>query len=78
MACGMPVIASAEGETERVVEEAACGVCCKIGDAEKLSEAIKEMKNADLEIMGARSREYFEKHFDKQILMDQMEEYLKR
>lgn len=74
MACGMPVIASAQGETERVIAEACCGVCSAIGDAEKLSKIIREMMKADLTEMGRRGREYFEVNFDKQMLMDQMEE----
>ena len=32
MACGMPIIASASGETKRVVEEAECGLCSQNGD----------------------------------------------
>ncbi len=78
MACGMPVIASAQGETERVISEARCGVCCKIGDEKALAEAIVEMIKADVEEMRKNSRSYFETHFDKQMLMNQMEIYLKR
>ena len=75
MACGMPIIAAAQGETKRIIEEASCGVCSAIGDAEELSQKIKEMMNADLNEMRKRSREYFESHFDKQMLMDQMDRY---
>lgn len=75
MACGMPIIAVAQGETERVISEAGCGVCSTIGDAAELSQKIKKMMNTDLFKMKKRSREYFENYFDKQILMDQMEEY---
>ena len=42
MACGMPVIASAEGETRRIIEEAECGICCNIGDAKELANGIKK------------------------------------
>lgn len=77
MACGMPVIAAAQGETKRVINDAGCGVCSAIGDSEELSEKIKEMMKADLGMLGKKSREYFEKNFDKQILMDQMEEYFR-
>lgn len=77
MACGMPVIAAAQGETERIISEADCGVCSAIGNAEELSLKIKEMMISDLDGMSKRSREYFESHFDKQMLMDQMEEYFK-
>ena len=75
MACGMPVIASADGETKRIVEEAECGMCCKIGDVEGLAEVIRAMMEADIEAMGCRSRKYFEKHFDKKKLMDEIEKY---
>lgn len=76
MACGMPIIASAQGETQRVIEEAECGICSAIGDARALSEAIKKIMNADLNEMKNKSRKYFEENFDKQMLMDQMEKYL--
>ena len=75
MACGMPVIAAARGETERIISEAGCGVCSAIGSSEELSSKIKEIKSGDLKTMGQRSREYFESHFEKQMLMDQMEAY---
>lgn len=77
MACGMPVIAAAQGETKRIITEAGCGVCSTIGNAKELSKAIKTMMNADLKKMGTRSRQYFKSHFDKQMLMDQMEKYLR-
>lgn len=77
MACGMPIIASAEGETERIINEAGCGICSSIGDADKLCISIKKMMKADLKAMGKRSRQYFMAHFDKQMLMDQMDEYFK-
>lgn len=75
MACGMPVIASAQGEAERIIREAQCGMCCEIGSAKALAEAILEMRKADLIQMGYNSRRYFEEHFDKKELMDQMENY---
>lgn len=77
MACGMPVIAAAQGETKRVINEAQCGVCSSIGNAEELSMKIKEMMKADLGEMGIKSRKYFEEYFDKEMLMDQMEEYFR-
>lgn len=77
LACGMPIIAAAQGETQRIISEAECGVCSAIGDAEALSLRIREMMKLDLAEMGKKSREYFEAHFDKKMLMDQMEEYFK-
>ena len=76
MACGMPIIASAEGETERIVKEAMCGICCKIGDVEGLAEAVLNMSRQNVSTMAKKSRKYFEEHFDQQRLMDEMDWYL--
>ncbi len=48
MACGMPIIASAKGETERVIKEADCGMCVDIGNADALAKAIKQIVNKEL------------------------------
>lgn len=76
MACGMPVIAAAEGETERVVREADCGVCSSIGSEEGLSAAIRYIMNMNLRQMRENSRFYFEEQFEKQKLMDWMEQQI--
>lgn len=77
MACGMPIIASAQGETERIIKEANCGLCSEIGNPKELSEKIKEIMEEDLIEMGHRSRKYFEEHFEKQKLMNEMEKYFR-
>jgi len=76
MACGKAIIASASGETKRVLEEAGCGVCCEIGDSEALADGIRELMKADSKSMGLKARAYFETHFDKKKLMDEIDEYL--
>lgn len=75
MACGMSVIASAEGETRRIIEEAECGICCGIGKAEELTKGIKSLMQTNLMTMRENSRSYCENHFNKKKLMDQMDEY---
>lgn len=75
MACGMPIIASASGETKRVVEEAECGLCSQIGDVEGLCKIIEDMKTMDLEKMGINSREYCIENFEKKKLMDDIKQY---
>lgn len=75
MACGMPVIAAAKGETERILEEAECGRCCGIGDPEALAEAVRELQEQNLSVMKRNSRRYFEENFDKAMLMEQIAEY---
>ena len=77
MACGMPIIASASGETKRVVEEAECGLCSEIGDVDGLCQIIEKMKEKDLQEMAKKSRGYYLDNFEKKMLMDEMEEYLR-
>lgn len=77
MACGMPIIAAATGETERIVKEADCGVSAKIGDAEDLARAVSELiRESDPPRLGANARVYFEQHFKKEMLMDKMDAYV--
>ena len=77
MSCGMPVIASAGGETERIIEESGCGICCSVGDEKALAEGIRNIMKSDLLNMRQGSLEYCKKNFDKKTLMDEMECYLK-
>ena len=77
MACGMPIIAAATGETEKIIREADCGVCSKIGCAESLAESIiglNESKN--ISRLGENARAYCDSHFNKTSLMDEMDKYL--
>lgn len=76
MACGKAIVASATGETKRVIEESECGVCTVIGDAEALAYGIKEIMKSDSVSMGVKARAYFEDKFDKKNLMDKMDKYL--
>lgn len=77
MACGKAIIASASGETERIIREADCGLCCSIGNAEALAEGIRELMHADWRKMGRNAAEYCKAHFDKAALMDEMDIYIK-
>lgn len=80
MACAMPIIASAKGETARIIKEADCGLCSSIGDAEELAVSIVTMSKLTPERiteMGQNALEYNKNHFDKKTLMDEMDEYLK-
>ena len=81
MACGIPVLAAASGESRRVIEEADCGVCSPSGDEKRLAEAVKYMMDLPEEerkLMGTAGRNYFEEHFEKRKLMDEIEPYFNR
>ena len=75
MACGMPILASAEGETEKLINDAKCGVCVPLGDSIKLAEAIIDYNKCNSLKLGENSRNYFLEHFEKNTLMNRMERY---
>ena len=76
MACGKAIVASASGETERIINDADCGICCKIGNARALADGIRKIMQLDVTKMGENSRKYFEREFDKKKLMDEMDKYI--
>jgi AraC-like DNA-binding protein len=61
MACGMPIIAAAKGETEKIIKDANCGVCSDIGDADSLAELIVELiSDESTESLGENAKAYFD------------------
>ncbi|ALV21543.1 glycosyltransferase family 4 protein [Carnobacterium antarcticum] len=76
MACGIAIIASAGGETSEIIEEAHAGLTAPPGDEEKLAEIILTMANkTENEVLGLgkNAKKYSDFHFNKTILMNQME-----
>ena len=76
MACGKAIVASASGETKRIIEESGCGICTEIGKAQALADGIRTMIKSDSADMGRKAREYFKENFDKKRLMDEMDEFM--
>lgn len=78
MACGKPILASAVGETERVIKEANCGICVKIANVDELYNSIVDIVNMDESYvinMGNNAYSYFCDHFTKTLLMDDIQKY---
>ena len=75
MACGMPIIAAAEGETERLIKEAKCGFCCQIDNEKMLAKKIINMKEDNISEFRNNSRNYFENYFLKSKLMNEIQVY---
>lgn len=78
MACGVPIVASATGETKRIIEEAQCGVCCEIGNVEQLVTAIQSMINWNTDIfqkIGNSAHKYYQRMFNKELMLVWMEDY---
>lgn len=78
MACGMPILAVAGGETKRIVEEAQCGVVCILGDVEGLVNAVADIKKRinTSKCMVENTLAYSKLHFDKSVLFEQIGEYI--
>lgn len=78
MACGMPIVASAKGETARIIEEAQCGICTEIGNKEALADGIRNLINLSPDALcryGDNAVNYFKQHFKKKELMDEIDKY---
>lgn len=78
MACGKPILASADGETKTIVKNANCGFVSRSGNASELVKSILKfyyMSENELEQYGTRSRDYYIENFNKQKLLEQMDFY---
>ncbi|MBT2572017.1 glycosyltransferase family 4 protein [Planococcus sp. ISL-110] len=81
MACGIPTIASAAGETEKIISIANAGVCCPPGDIENLADLIIEISTkskVELEQIGLNARSYYDENFSKEKLLDRMDTYFEK
>jgi glycosyltransferase involved in cell wall biosynthesis len=78
LAVGRPIIACLNGEAATIVKEAKAGLHVPAEDSDALANAIielYEMPVKSLERMGINGRLYFKKHFDSQMLTDQLISY---
>ncbi len=75
-ACGVPILGSADGEIKQVIEKSKAGFCVESGNAEKLAEQIEKCINLtkeELKQMQQNSREFYEKNYEKQMLLNVLE-----
>ncbi len=80
LACGKPIVASLEGEGARAVESAQAGLVAVPEDAESLARTIRAMaalSSEDRALMGRRARQYYEQVFDRDMLLEQLESWMK-
>lgn len=79
LACAKPVIASLDGEGARVVREAG-GLAAPAEDAAALAQAVLRMREKSPEEraeMGKKARAYFLEHFDREMLMERLEGWMR-
>jgi len=78
LACGVPVIVSADGEIQDVINAADAGVCSDAGDAKGLAENINKLVNMSAEKhkdMARNAVDYYQKNFDKKTLLNKMDQW---
>lgn len=79
MACGMPIIAAAAGETKRIIEEAKCGITCELCNEIQLANTIKEflgLTAEEISTMSQNAMNYSKEVFSKTRLLDQIEKIM--
>lgn len=76
MACGMPIVASVEGEASQIIKESQSGLSGPAGDVQKLCDNIirlSSMTRNELAQLGINARNYYDKNFNKSELLKTMD-----
>lgn len=79
-ACGIPVIASCNGEGAEIVKNSGAGLVSEAEEPKKLAEIAISMYNRSVDeknSMKENALSYFESHYKKEKLMDILEEVIK-
>jgi glycosyltransferase involved in cell wall biosynthesis len=80
LACGKPIIGALNGAGAEVIEESHSGYCVVSADIEGLANAVYKMSQLSAEKredIGRLARQYFEKKFERGMLISQLEERMK-
>lgn len=79
LACGIPIMVSADGEVQNVIKEANCGFYSDSGDYVELYKNIKKfisLPQNDIERMSLNAINYYNENFNKEKLMDKLEVHI--
>ncbi|MDD2268381.1 MAG: glycosyltransferase family 4 protein [Eubacteriales bacterium] len=78
MACGIPIIGSVSGESEKIINESNCGIVCQLGDYHALANAIKQFIEIGQETKQQMSKNaecYTKLHFSKDKQINFIDDY---
>lgn len=79
LASGKTIIGALDGEGARILRESGGGLVTHAGDALGLAQCVSQiaaMSAAERETMGSRGREYFDRHFRRDKLIQQLETWM--
>jgi glycosyltransferase involved in cell wall biosynthesis len=80
LACGRPILAALDGEGARIVSASGAGLVSRAEDPEGLAEAAMQlyrMSPDERDRMGRRGLEYSRANFDRDTLLDQLEQWIR-
>jgi glycosyltransferase involved in cell wall biosynthesis len=78
LACGMPIIVSADGEIQEVIKKADAGLCSDAGDVEMLANNIRRLVSIspnERQQMAQNGLEYYKSNFEKNTLLNRMDNW---
>jgi len=81
LACGRPILAGLDGEGAKVVEEADAGFTAPAEDPRALADGIRRLirlSPQERNSFGQNARAYYEAHFDRSLLIVELEEHMER
>ncbi len=79
LAAGRPIIGALDGEGARIITESGGGFVANAGDAVGLAQRALQLAGlttAERAAMGQRGRSYFDRHFNRENLVDQLETWM--
>lgn len=79
LACGKPIIGSIDGITSQIISESSSGFVSKAEDSFSLAQSIFKFLDLNFDkrkILGKNARDYYEKEFEKTMLLERLESIL--
>jgi len=80
LACGRPVIGALNGAGAKVIDESCAGYSVASDDIEGLAQAVLNMSRlskTERDEMGKSARHHYEQNFDREMLINQLEDWMK-
>lgn len=79
MAAGKPIVGLLDGEGRRLIQSVGCGLAAPAGDASALVKNVRSLVDlpaSQRDAMGALGREFASREFDRERLIDSLEEWM--
>ncbi len=79
LACGKPILVSADGEVQQIIRDSKAGLVSDSEDVNGFVKNIKQLSNMDKkqrDELGANALRYSKEHFNKEVLLKRMDQIL--